>query len=89
MPFILSAITPRSDGTASLRVGVERGIIATLSIVALLLALLALPDFSHDHVSVVSPWVVLSLLFAAVLVIGAPLAIMRRRQPAYAGLDPG
>jgi signal transduction histidine kinase len=86
MPFALSTDAPRSDGVASLRVGVERGMVAAVAVVAVLLVLLAVPEFAADHAPVTSPLVVVSLCLAAVLVAGAPLAIMRRPEPARAWL---
>lgn len=82
MPFTLSTIPPHSDGEGSLCLGVERGVVVIISVVGILLALLAIPDFPHDHVSTTSPWMLESIVFGVLQVAAPPLALMRKGAPA-------
>ena len=78
-----SLFPKRSAGAICMKTGVERGMITTLAVVALLLVLLALPGFPSDHVPVIWPQSVVSLCFAAVLVAAVPAAIVGRQDPAH------
>jgi two-component sensor histidine kinase len=86
MPFTLSTIPPHSDGEGSLCLGVERGVIVIISLVGVLLALLAIPDFPHDHLPTTSPWMLESIVFGALQVAAPPLALTRKGTPAAAWL---
>lgn len=60
-----------------LRIGIERGMVATIAVVAPLLALLAVPGYAADHQShvpltVVAPWCVAGCMLAAI-----PMALTR------------
>jgi signal transduction histidine kinase len=77
--------SPAQEGradTTTMRTGVERGMVTTLAVVALLLVLLAAPGFSSDHVSVGRPQGVLALCSAVVLVAAIPSALVGRQRPA-------
>jgi signal transduction histidine kinase len=65
---------------------VERGMTATLALVALLLMLLALPEFPADHRPGPFPLIMLCLSLAGVMVAALPLVLLRRRGPVRAGL---
>ncbi|GAA4266652.1 ATP-binding protein [Frondihabitans peucedani] len=82
MPFTLSTIPPHSDGEGSLCLGVERGVVIVISVVGFLLALLAVPDFSHDHLPTTSPWMLESVVFGMLQVAAPPLALTRKGAPA-------
>ena len=86
MPFTLSTIPPHSDGEGSLCLGVERGVVAIISVVGVLLALLAVPDFPHDHLPTTNAWMLESLVFGVLQIVAPPLALMRKAAPAAAWL---
>ena len=69
-----------------LRIGVERGMAATLAVVASLLVVLALPDFIADHLPGATPLVALSLCLAGSMLAALPLALLERPGPVRAGL---
>ena len=82
MPSVHASKAPHPLGASSMRVGVERGMTATLAVVAVLLFVLALPGFPADHRSVTSPVVATSLCLSVLLVAGVPLSILGREEPA-------
>jgi len=59
---------------------------ATLAIVALLLVLLALPEFPADHQPGTPPLIAVSLSLAALMIAGIPLARLQRTGPVRVGL---
>lgn len=69
-----------------LRLGVERGLAATLAVVASSLVLLALPDFTADHLPGTTPLVVLSLCLAGSMLAALPLALLERPGPVRVAL---
>ncbi|WP_054145833.1 sensor histidine kinase [Frigoribacterium sp. RIT-PI-h] len=70
----------------SLRVGMERSMAATLAVAASPLVLLALPDFTADHLPGMTPLVVVSLFLGGSMLAALPLALLRRPGPVRAGL---
>ena len=84
MPFTLSTIPPHSDGEGSLCLGVERGVVVILSVVGLLLALLAVPDFPHDHLPTTKLWMLESVVFGS-LQVAAPFLALRKGEAPAAG----
>jgi signal transduction histidine kinase len=86
MPFTLSTTPPQSDGEGSICLGVDRGVVAIISIVGVLLALLALPDFPHDHLPTTKPWMLESVVFGILQVAAPPLALTRKGSVAVAWL---
>ncbi len=80
MPPSFSPERPAS--AVCMRTGVERGMTTTLTVVALLLVLLALPGFPSDHGPMEWPRGVMAMSFAAVLVAAIPLSLVRRSAPA-------
>ena len=73
-------------GADSLRLGMERSMAATLAVAASLLVLLALPDFTADHLPGLTPLVVVSLFLGGSMLAALPLALLRRPGPVRAGL---
>lgn len=74
------------DRVAVLRLGVERGMVATLAVVALLLVLLSLPNFTADRRPESSPLSVTSLCLAGLMLAALPLTLLQRTRPARTGL---
>jgi len=73
-------------GAGPLRRGVERGMAATLAVVALLFVLLALPTWAADHQAGGPTLLVLSFSLAGSMVAALPLALLRHPGPVRTGL---
>jgi len=73
-------------GADSLRLGMERSMAATLAVAASLLVLLALPDFTADHLPGLTPLVVVSLFLGGSMLAALPLALLSRPGSVRAGL---
>lgn len=81
--------TPRVDppaGDNSLRLGMERSMAATLAAAASLLVLLAVPDFTADHLPGLTPLIVVSLFLGGSMLAALPLALLSRPGSVRAGL---
>lgn len=74
------------DDDDSLRLGMERSMAATLAVAASLLVLLALPDFTADHLPGLTPLVVVSLFLGGSMLAALPLALLRHPGSVRVGL---
>lgn len=83
---LLAPEEPNSTDAASIRHGVERGMAATLAVVAFLLVLLTLPEYFGDHRPERYPLAILSLSLAAVMVVILPLALIQPTRRLRIGL---
>ncbi|MBF4577559.1 ATP-binding protein [Frondihabitans sp. VKM Ac-2883] len=72
---VLTPPPPRLDGQSVLRIGIERGMAATLTVIAPLLVLLALPGYMGDHENAPVVLVAIAWCLAGCMAAALPLTL--------------